>query len=225
MTANKAGQHPPTPDKINALQTKGRLLGDGDNMLRYMHCYHNEDNNDCGQVAIAAMLDPLGADIDNLPRTQSDPNDGQMHWNNTQVLQAIKQDGFGPDELGGLCGTTGGQIQRALQHYGFQNSWCAYSGATTHWEDLWQGLQDWVAAGWPAAVLLESGKIPNFPGILNLTGHWPVVYRITGGMVFLANCAPTPIEMTQDAFLDAWNYLAFNPAAYGFNHCMTVPST
>jgi hypothetical protein len=220
---NKEGQRPPELDGASAAPAN-EAVTTAPNAPPYMHSYFSTEYNECGQAAIAAIVDRLGGKIGNLPRTIKDPKDGLSHWNAPGVLAAIKHDGFVPDVVGGTCGTSGGQIQNALIHYGYRKSFCSFAGTTTHWEDLWKGLQQWVGAGWPAAVLLEAGKIPHYKGFLNLSGHWPVVFRISGGTVYLANCGSDALPMKQDAFLDAWNYLAFNPLAYGYNHCMVVPA-
>jgi hypothetical protein len=170
----------------------------------YVNSRLNVDWNTCGQAAIASMADFHGTNPYGLPRV------GQ-YWDDGAAIDATISGGFGPDVIFGW-GTTGGRIRDALLSYGRAAS-VGFSGlASAGWQDQWAALQTYVAQGLPVPVLIDVGKLRNGPW---WTAHWPIVYRIENGLVYVGNCSWEPV-IDESTFLSAW-HCWFLP--YGFNHC------
>ncbi len=175
--------------------------------LTNFHAYVNSrpgvDWNTCGQAAIASMADFHNRDPYGLARV------GQ-YWDDGQAIDAVINGGFGADVVFGW-GTTGGRIRDALTSYGLTAS-VGYSGlASSGWQDQWASLNSYVSKRLPVPVLLDVGAL----GGSWWTAHWPIVYRIEGGRVYLGN--PIGSSVVDEAtFLSAW-HCWFLP--YGFNHC------
>ena len=179
--------------------------------LTSLHAYENdreEDWNTCGQAAIATMLDFHHVDPFNLPRIGS-------YWDDGAIIDAIKNDGQGPDVIFGW-GTSPGRIAEALRKYGLtaydvSSSLLNSYGARTR-SELFQNLANVLARDLPVPVLVDIAQLGG-PAFL---AHWPVAYKIANGRVFLANCSwnPSPDIAT---FISAWHtwYLpmGFNWAA------------
>lgn len=220
---------PPTPLSLQTLEAAHPAAASGHaltlaasgGMLSYLHSYSNIDNSSCGQAAIATVLDHLGVELPGITRTVTDASDGRKHWDNQQAVSLIKNR-YPPDVVFGLCGTSGGRITDAIRDHGFAGTDVMYAGLGTSWQDLWATLQSYVASGGICPVLLQADLIPGYSGFLNMSGHWPVIFRIDASGAHLANCAGNTIVMSVNRFLEAWNYLAFNPAAYGYNHCAVL---
>lgn len=183
--------------------------------LQYLHGYVNSrpqvDWNTCGSAAIATMLDFWNT----IPfvnwKNRLDARDGKYHWVDGEAIDAVIAAGFGPDVIFGW-GTTGGRIQAALNSFGLPSD-VGYSGVfSSGWEQVWQRVQDHLAAGFPVPVMVDMGVIDPSWGIAAF--HWPVAYRIAHGRVYLANAGgATP---TIEEFLRAWQCPVL---PLGFNHC------
>ena len=187
--------------------TGGGPPASGPNLLTSFHAYVNSrpdvDWNTCGQAAIASITDFHGLNPYNLPRV------GQ-YWDDGTAIDAVINGGFGADVIFGW-GTTGGRIRDALNSYGLHAE-VGYSGLfSAGWEDQWEALKRYVTQRLPVPVLVDVGAL----GGSWWTAHWPIVYRIEGGQVYLGN--PIGSAMVDEAtFLSAW-HCWFLP--YGFNHC------
>jgi hypothetical protein len=182
--------------------------------LSYIHAYINYrpkvDWNTCGQAAMGTLLDFHNLDPYHLARTVVDGQDNQNHWFDGDIIDALKADGLDSDNPFGL-GMTVFRVRDGLRKWGLRAD-AAYSGFLYQgWQSLWDSLQQYVAAGIPVPVLIHLGDIggPMF------TAHWPIVYRIDGGMVYLGNCGWAP-QVAVDQFLVAWQ-CRFLP--YTYNHC------
>lgn len=211
---------PPAPRRSGVRDTTPALRarngggegGDDDSrgsssQLTSFHAYVNSrpevDWNTCGQAAIASITDYHGLNPYNLPRV------GQ-YWDDGQAIDAIINGGFGPDVVFGW-GTTGGRIRDALNSYGL-NASVGFSGLfSSGWQDQWQSLNSYVLQDLPVPVLVDVGAL----GGSWWTAHWPIVYRIEGGYVYLGNPIGSSV-VDESTFLSAWNCW-FLP--YGFNHC------
>ncbi|SNY39068.1 hypothetical protein [Paractinoplanes atraurantiacus] len=173
-------------------------------LFAYRNYRAGVDWNTCGQAAIATIADFHGRDPYQLPRQ------GNGHWDDGQAIDAVIAGGFGPDVVFGL-GSSGGRIRDALQSYGLTAS-VGYSGfASAGWQDQWATLKAYVSYRLPVPVLVDVGAL----GGSWWTAHWPVVYRIADGQVYMAAAAGSAV-VDEATFLRAW-HCWFLP--YGFNHC------
>lgn len=207
---------PPSPSPLPAQAARGKSVAldvsAGVKPLAAIHAYENsrpsKDWNTCGQAAIGTMLDFFGLNPYGL---ECEPQgDSGCHWNNGDIIDALISDGCGPDNPFGL-GTSVTGVARALQKHGLDAT-PSYSGfLLSGWEQLWEQLQSYVAAGIPVPVIIDLGVIggPQF------TIHWAIAYRIEARKVFLGNCGYKPV-VPEDQFLRAWA-CGFLP--YRFNHC------
>jgi len=183
---------------------------DAEGGIDWMQSYFNRnEGNTCGQAAIAALLDFNKLNPWNLQRWN------QGHWDDEEVIQRIIGDGFGPNVFFGVFGTNAGQITLALQHYGLYSGF-RYSPPFGSGDEQWTDVKNWVVNGHPVATLVDTGALGgNWWG-----AHWPIVHKVEGGQVWLANWAhgwnsPVP----EDAFFNAF-HCWFLP--YGFNYCYAV---
>lgn len=181
--------------------------------IPYLHGYRNSASNNCGQAAIATVLDFYGKEI-GVPRSLPDSKDGKNHWQDATALEKIARDGFTPDVVAGAFGTSGGRIRDAFAHYGLRNCNVGFSGVNDiGWGDCWTNLQNWVTSGHPCPALVDVGTL----GGQWWAAHWPVVYRIDDQNVYVTNWL-TP-SIPKDTFLAAW---ACHWLPYGYNHCFVT---
>ena len=186
----------------------------GQRQLADFHAYVNAGDanyNTCGQAAIASVADFYGRDPYSLPRSV----DGKW-WNDDDIINAIKNDGLGPDMPFGF-GTSGGRIATALKRYGLDATvkWSVFGN---EWSVLWNDLQSALYWGRPTPVLIDMGiageRQPTPFGYTPLP-HWPIAWRYSGGEVYLANSTVSRVPL--DQFLAAW-HCWYLPA--GFNFCV-----
>ncbi len=194
-------------DRDGGVESEAGIAVAVSRQLMNFHAYVNSrpglDWNTCGQAAIASMADFHNRDPYGLPRV------GQ-YWDDGEAIDAVVNGGFGPDAIFGW-GSTGGRIRDALTSYGLTAS-VGYSGlASSDWQNQWASLNSYVSQQLPVPVLIDVGAL----GGSWWTAHWPIVYRIDGGRVYLGN--PIGLSIVDEAtFLSAW-HCWFLP--YGFNHC------
>lgn len=165
------------------------------------------DKTTCGQAAIGSMLDFHGKDPFDLPETNG-------HWRSGEIIDALKNAGYGPDVLGGVFGTSPGRIRDALRAYTVPGVKSGSSGLFfSGWADEWNRLLAYVYySALPVPVLVVAS---------GLGAHWPIVWKMerTGSemMLYLANWSSTwgPTPMRQSDFLTRW---ACGHLPLGFNH-------
>lgn len=186
------------------------------------HAYRNWradlDWNTCGQAAIASMLDFHGRDPFGLPRTRKG-DDGQMHWEDGEIIDALKGAGWGADVVFGW-GTTPGRIESALRHFGLNQVYAESAGLFfAGWEELWERLKYFLRTlQMPVPVLIDLSPLGAGFGV----HHWPIAYRMTAAEeIYLANCSWAPV-VDRQTFLRAWQ-CPFLPL--GFNHAAVYYSS
>lgn len=162
-------------------------------------------NNHCGQAAIAAVLDYHQKPLGRL---------GMPPWDQSAAIDEIVNEGFAPDVVGGVLGTSGGLIKNAFDHFGLTNTSCGYSGAAdAGWDQCWASVQNWVHAGYPVPCCVDVGTL----GGQYFAGHWLIVYAIDASNVTVANWTSPTIPV--NTFLAAW---ACHWYPYGYNHCFVT---
>jgi hypothetical protein len=163
----------------------------------YVNNRPNVDNNTCGQAAIASMVDFNKIDPWGLPRPGG-------YWNSGAAIDAVKGNGYGPDVMWGLFGTSPGRIRDALQHYGVPNVKLSDSGAFSENHGAqWNLLLAYVYySALPVPVLIDTGLLGGTPW----GAHWPIVWKMEKRpddmYLYLGNWSSAPVKASR--FLDAW---------------------
>ena len=179
-----------------------------------MHSYHSSrprvNWNRCGQAAVATLLDYHRLDPYGLRKPIYDEKDGCYHWEDGEIIDRICE-GFPPNHLFGLFGTTPGQLAKALISARLEASWTATRNEDEGRQKIWKQIKRSVEANLPVIVIMDMGKLGGRP----LTAHWGVVYRIEDSTVHLANTKN--ITMVPEArFLCAFKCWFMPPR---FHHC------
>ncbi|WP_139177148.1 RICIN domain-containing protein [Geodermatophilus siccatus] len=179
--------------------TWGRDL-DAPRVETTFHAYRNTrpdiDWNTCGQAAIATIIDFHRIDPFGLPRNAAG------HWDDGAIIDAIINDGQGPDVVFGW-GTTPGRIAEALGRYGcIAKAVCFPPVDIGLWRAVaFSQLAEALNRNLPVPVLVDLGRLNGTA----FTFHWPVAYKLENGRVHLGNMAsswnatPNLVE-----FVDAW---------------------
>lgn len=211
----------PPADLPAAAAVRGRAgaaagpFGPAAGQLDYVHSYGSSEFNKCGQAAIATLIDFYGLDPYAVPRTESDDRDGRLHWPRESIIARIAGQ-FPPDMVFGLFGTGSKQIRKALRSYGCRSD-VGHAGllAKLDRDGLWADVRAFLDLRLPVAVMVDTQRLGSTFG-----AHWPVVYRVDGGRVFLANWITDEESFPEDQFLDAWHcwFLPY-PNQYCFVTC------
>ncbi len=118
-----------------------------------------------------------------------------------------------PDEGSGTYPRT---LAKAVKDYGL-NCWLGY-GAEHGADTIKKTLRDWVAAGYPCAVLLDMRGPLRLPAGSAYTGHWVVVFAYdeneTSGHVYLTNWDYTNWRNSWPVFKQAWSLADYPSFAY-----------
>jgi hypothetical protein len=182
--------------------------------------YYGEVGNDCGQAAIAGILDYWDVNLGGM---------GPGPWPPDKALAQVKADGYGPNMPiqgpGAIFGTNGDQIAAALRHYGGQQVGIGFAGIGVSPEQCFQIVRNWVDNRWPVPVLVQANYImpvPGGPWPTGVYGHWPIVTKVDGQSVWLSNVSRggDPISVTHNGFMSAWNYLG--GFVHGYHHAFVV---
>jgi hypothetical protein len=131
----------------------------------------------CGQAAIATLITAL--------RVKA-PDTGSA------LIREVESN-YPQDNALGNAGTSWQQMEKALHGYGLKTYW-----ATGEAE-----LKEYLRAGYPAAVMLDVGRIPQYG--FHWGGHWVVAYAFDDGNIYLTNWGYDGTTCSWGAFSAAWN--------------------
>lgn len=148
--------------------------------------YQNTTANDCGQVALATILDYWQLNPYHLIADQ------HGHYDNQELINCIKRD-FPPNVLKGYLGTNFAQLKRALLHYGF-NLDSGFGSKQKAQEKIVHSLTRQC----PTLVCLNAGLI----GGKAFTAHWSIIHTYNGVEISLTNWHLNSLPW--ELFLRAW---------------------
>jgi hypothetical protein len=114
----------------------------------------------CGQAAIATLLTAWGVK--------------SADTGNTLIREIESR--YPQDVAFGNLGTSWQRMEQALKGYGLKTFWTKGLGE----------LMNYVKAGYPAAVMLDVGRI-KVPGFEGWGGHWVVAYALDNNNIYLTN--------------------------------------
>ncbi len=182
--------------------------------IDYLHSYHSSrprvDWNKCGQAAVATLLDYHRLDPYGLRKPIYDEKDGCYHWEDGEIIDRICE-GFPPNHLFGLFGTTPGQVAKALRSAGLEANWAASRDEGEERQKIWAEVKRSVEAGLPIIVSMDMSMFGGRP----LSAHWGVIYRIEDSDVCLAN-TKSVTTVPEARFLRAFKCWFMPPY---INHC------
>jgi hypothetical protein len=180
----------------------------------YIHSYRNIGIPNCGQAAVATLLDHWGYDPFHLPRHAPDPVNKMMYWADTTVIKLICEK-YGNDT--GLFGATPNRVRSALIAFSDKkiSTDIYYSGLNVSWTVLWDNLLALLNKGVIPIVLLECAPLAKALGGWDanpLTGHYVPVWGFRDGFVFIGNSLSPPNKNYPDGnqaiptgvFQEAW---------------------
>jgi hypothetical protein len=159
---------------------------------------------------VATLLDYHRLDPYGLRKPIYDEKDGCYLCEVGYILDRICE-GFPPNHLFGLFGTTPGQVAKALRSAGLEANWAASRDEGEGRQEIWAEVKRSVEAGLPVIVSMDMSMFGGRP----LSAHWGVIYRIEDSDVCLAN-TKSVTTVPEARFLRAFKCWFMPPY---INHC------